>query len=62
MISAFIDPDIISPMAASLPAIFAKTSMMWSTIFYVFSNKQIMYKLRNKPSKEIHEETGLKQG
>jgi hypothetical protein len=52
MISAFVGSDIIPPMGALLPAIFAKTSMVWSTLFYIFSNKQIKYKIFRPPAEE----------
>jgi len=52
MISAFIDPDLISPMGSLLPALFAKTSMVWSTVFYIMSNKQIKYKVFKPPAEE----------
>lgn len=45
MVSAFIDPHLISPLGTLLPALFAKTSMVWSTMFYILSNKQIKAKV-----------------
>lgn len=50
MWSAFIDPHFISPAASLYPALFAKTSMVWSTVFYIFSNKQIKYKIFKPPT------------
>ncbi len=52
LISAFIDPNLVTPMGSLLPALFAKTSMVWSTIFYIMSNKQIKYKVFKPPADE----------
>jgi hypothetical protein len=43
--SAFINPDHITPFGSTLPAIFAKSSMVWSTIFFIISNKNIKSKM-----------------
>jgi hypothetical protein len=48
--SAFVNPDHITPVGSTLPAIFAKSSTVWSTIFYIFSNKNIKSKMILKPS------------
>lgn len=48
--SAFVNPDHITPVGSTLPAIFAKSSTVWSTIFYIFSNKNIKSKMLFKPS------------
>lgn len=45
--SAFINPEDISPLCSTLPALFAKSSMVWSTIFYIFSNKEITKRFKN---------------
>jgi len=56
MISAFANPDLISPMGALLPAIFAKSSMLTSSIFYILSNHKIRYRfLRLATSEEYLE-------
>ena len=52
MYSAFINPDHITPVASTLPAIFAKSSTVWSTIFYIFSNKNIKSRMSFRPSSE----------
>jgi len=41
MYSAFINPDHISPLAATIPAMFAKSSMVFSTVLFFYSNKPI---------------------
>lgn len=51
MVSAFIDPDLISPFGSTIPALFAKTSMVWPTIFYIMTNNQIKSKIF-KPNAE----------
>lgn len=47
MYSAFIDPSDISPLASTLPAMFAKSSMVWSTILFIYSNDYIKIKFKN---------------
>jgi hypothetical protein len=42
---AFIDPDYITPVYSTIPAIFAKSSTVWSTIFFIITNKSIKSKL-----------------
>lgn len=56
MVSAFYDPHFFSPLGTIIPAIFAKTSMVWSTIFYIMSNKQIKHKVFGPPADEKKEE------
>jgi len=41
MYSAFIDPDHITPAVSTIPALFAKSSMLWSTIFFIYTNKDL---------------------
>ncbi|RNA33310.1 arthropsin [Brachionus plicatilis] len=41
MYSAFIDEQGVSPLAGTLPAIVAKSSMLWTALVYIFSNKNI---------------------
>jgi hypothetical protein len=48
--SSFVNPDHITPVGSTLPAIFAKSSTVWSTIFYIFSNKNIKSKMSFKRS------------
>ena len=45
MYVAFIDANGLTPMLETLPAMFAKSSMVWSTIFFIFSNKQFKSKI-----------------
>lgn len=45
MYSALINPDDITPLFSTLPAMFAKSSMIWSTLLYLISNKHIKEKL-----------------
>ena len=46
--SAFIDADAITPFDSLWPAIFAKSSMLWSTLLYIFTNKSIKSKINKK--------------
>lgn len=46
--SAFINPNDISPLGSSLPAMFAKSSMVWSSLLILFANKQIRSKLNKE--------------
>ena len=48
MYIAFIDKDGLGPTLETLPAMFAKSSMVWSTCFYLFSNKQFRAKISFK--------------
>ena len=41
LISAFIDPNLITPLGSLIPAVFAKASMAWGGIYFTFSNKEI---------------------
>ncbi len=41
MISAFIDPNLISPMQATIPGLCAKLSFFWPSIIGIASNKDI---------------------
>ena len=41
MYSAFINPKGVSPLLGTIPAIFAKSSMLWTSVIYIFSNRQI---------------------
>lgn len=41
MYSAFINQEGVSPLAGTLPAIIAKSSMLWTALVYIFSNKNI---------------------
>jgi hypothetical protein len=42
--AAFVSSDI-PPMFGTLPAMFAKSSMLWSALFYIFTNKQFKSKV-----------------
>ena len=43
--SAFINPDHITPIISTLPALLAKSSVVWSTLLYMFTNKTIRTKV-----------------
>lgn len=57
MYSAFIDADGISPLGSTIPAMFAKSSMVWSTILFVYSNKPIRNKFLNNISSSDDDDT-----
>ncbi len=42
--AAFVDSNL-APLSGTLPAMFAKSSMVWSSVLYIFTNKQIRVKL-----------------
>jgi hypothetical protein len=51
-ISAFGNPQLISPLLATLPALFAKSQVIWNPIIYVAFNKNFRSKLfKNKAKK-----------
>jgi hypothetical protein len=35
----------LDPLAGTLPAMFAKSAMLWTSLVYIFSNKQIRSKI-----------------
>ena len=39
--SAFIDPNVSEGLNGTIPAILAKSSMVWTPVFYIFLNKTI---------------------
>ena len=41
MWTSFVNEHTIGPLVASIPAMFAKSSMLWSSLLYIFSNQQI---------------------
>jgi len=43
--SAFINEQGVKPLLGTLPALFAKSSTVWSSMFYLFLNKKIRKKL-----------------
>lgn len=43
--SAFIDSNAITPIGSTIPALFAKSSMLWSTLLYLLTNKSIKSKM-----------------
>lgn len=63
MYSAFVDPTNISPLGATLPAMFAKSSMVWGTMLYLYTNTRIRSKLNaNLFSKEVQtNESSIRQ-
>ena len=48
MYIAFIDAHGLSPMSETIPAMFAKSSMVWSTIYYLYTNEQFRSKISFK--------------
>ena len=49
-ITAFLSADLVSPLGSLLPAIFAKSSMAMSPVFFTFSSRNIYRKLFYKKS------------
>ncbi|CAF0751292.1 unnamed protein product [Brachionus calyciflorus] len=50
----------ISPIGSLIPSVFAKTSLLWPSVLYIFSNNQIKTFLSNKLNfrkKSLHTET-----
>lgn len=45
LISAFINPNLISPIGSLIPACFAKSSMTWGALYFIFSNREINRKI-----------------
>ncbi len=43
--SAFINENGVEPLWGTLPALFAKSSTIWSSMFYLFLNKKIRRRL-----------------
>lgn len=41
MYTAFINPSGVSPIVATLPSLFAKSSMLWPSVLYIFSSSNI---------------------
>jgi hypothetical protein len=41
MYSAFIDANGVAPLVGTIPAIFAKSSMLWTSVIFISSNKKI---------------------
>jgi hypothetical protein len=41
MYSAFLDANGVPPLVGTIPAIFAKSSMLWTSVIYICSNKRI---------------------
>jgi hypothetical protein len=35
----------MSPLMSTMPAVFAKSSMLWSSLFFIFSNSQFKNKV-----------------
>lgn len=44
-ISAFWDPNLIKPIYATIPALIAKTQVLWNPLIYVLTNKNFRAKL-----------------
>jgi len=45
MYSSFVKSSPLSPLTTTLPGMFAKSSFVWSTVLYIYSNNQIRRKL-----------------
>ncbi len=45
MWSSLIDPGHVTPLASTLPAFIAKSSMLWSSLFFIFSNQKVKKRL-----------------
>lgn len=45
MYSAFINPNDVTPLQSILPAMFAKSSTVLSSIFYILSNRPVLDKI-----------------
>lgn len=43
--SAFINSAGVEPLLGTIPAIIAKSSMLWTSLIYIFSNKNIRSKI-----------------
>ena len=39
--TCFIDENAISPLATTMPAFFSKSSMVWTTLFFILTNNNI---------------------
>lgn len=46
--SSFINPGGVSPLTATLPAVIAKSSMLWSPLFFILSNKNAKSRILNE--------------
>jgi len=46
--TGFVDDETISPSASTIPAFIMKSSMVWSTIFFVLTNKNIQSKFHRR--------------
>jgi hypothetical protein len=41
LLSALYGANAVSPLGSFIPALFAKTSMAWGALFFIFSNRKI---------------------
>ena len=48
MYAAFISADHLSPLASTLPSMFAKSSFVWGTLLYMTTNKEIITKINRQ--------------
>jgi hypothetical protein len=53
MISALGYPDLIPPFYRLLPALFAKASMLWAPVFFIYSSRTVKRKLSRKLRKYL---------
>ena len=46
LIAAFGNSEIITPLMGTIPAVIAKSSMVWSSLLYILSNKAVRNKVK----------------
>ena len=39
--------DYISPMVETIPAMFAKSTLLWTSVLYIYSNRKIRVIIKN---------------
>lgn len=50
--------ETVKPLTATLPALFAKSSMFWTSVLYMLTNKQV--KSRLFKNSELTKDTSIK--
>lgn len=66
MYSAFISDKPLPPLYGTVPAIFAKSSMLWTSLVYLLTNKSIRVKVvgclktASKESNHVSTSRGMK--
>lgn len=48
MYTAFFDHGKMDPLTATIPSLFAKFSLVWSSGIYIFTNKQVLKKFKKQ--------------